>query len=221
MPVIERQTVGLRDLQYVGFQNSKRKDSPAARNKTLGFFLPDSKFEHVCFKPWNYCDWLAQYKQVLSPDLSCYRDMPLEEQWASVYRSRLIGAFWQYRGLTVIPSVSWSDERSFSFCFQGLEKGAIVAVSTIGTGSSQNYFIAGFRELCRIVEPEAVICYCSPYAEMYRLARIVTVEHEGRTAWREAKDRPNPNQITLFDYLAELEPVEPVEPVPARASAGW
>jgi hypothetical protein len=208
LPIIKRQPVDLRDLQYVGFQNSKLKDSPVARNKTLGFFLPDSKFEHICWKPWDYCDWIAQYKQVLSPDLSYYRDMPLDEQWMSVFRNRLIGAFWQYRGLTVIPTASWADERSFSFCFQGLEKGAIVAVSTIGTGSSQEYFMAGFKELCRIVEPEAVICYCSPYAEMYRCARIVPVEHEGRTAWRKAKYRPDPNQMSIFDFLVEAEPVQ-------------
>jgi hypothetical protein len=110
MPVIKRQPVDLHDLQYIGFQNSKRNDDPAARNKTLGFFLPDSKFEHICWKPWDYRDWLAQYKQVLSPDLSCYRDMPPDEQWMSVFRNRLIGAFWQQQGLTVIPTVSWSDE---------------------------------------------------------------------------------------------------------------
>ncbi|MDR1193348.1 MAG: DUF4417 domain-containing protein, partial [Peptococcaceae bacterium] len=98
----------------------------------------------------------------------------------------------------------------------------IVAISTIGTGSSQEYFMAGFKELCRIVEPETVICYCSPYAEMYRFARIVPVEHEGRTAWRKAKYRPDPNQMSIFDFLVEAEPeAEPAEPVQALASASW
>jgi hypothetical protein len=215
MPVIQRQSVDLHDLRYIGFQNSKRNDTPAARDMTLGFFLPDSKFEHICWKPWDYSDWLAQYKQVLSPDLSCFRDMPLEEQWMSVFRNRLVGAFWQHQGLMVVATVSWADERSFGFCFQGLEKGSIVAVSTIGTGSSKDYFMAGFKEMCKIVEPEAVICYCNPYSEMYRLARIVPVEHEGRAAWRKAKYRPDPNQITIFDFLVAAESVQ------ALASASW
>ena len=199
IPQIKKQEINLTNLQYVGFQNTHEHDSVCAQNKTVGFFLRDEKFEHVCHRPWEYVYKLSQYKQVLTPDLSCFIDMPIEEQWMNTYQSHLAGSFWQHCGLIVVPTVSWSDERSYGFCFDGLEKGSIVAVSTIGTGSSRHYFMAGFRELCRIVEPQAVICYCNPYPEMHRLARIVTVEHEGRKAWRQAKYRPIPGQLSLFE----------------------
>jgi hypothetical protein len=83
--------------------------------------------------------------------------MTITDQWQNIYRNMLVGAYWQHCGLTVIPTVSWSDERSFGFCFSGLEKGSAVAVSTNGTGETRSRFMAGFAELCRVVEPRLVI----------------------------------------------------------------
>ena len=34
------------------------------------------------------------------------------------------------KGIRVIPSVSWGNENTFEFCFEGIEKGSTVAVST-------------------------------------------------------------------------------------------
>lgn len=34
------------------------------------------------------------------------------------------------KGIRVIPTVAWSDRGSFDFCFKGIPKGSIVAVST-------------------------------------------------------------------------------------------
>ena len=43
--------------------------------------------------------------------------MPLALQIESVFKNRWCGAYWQSKGLKVIPTVSWGDERSFDFCF--------------------------------------------------------------------------------------------------------
>ena len=34
--------------------------------------------------------------------------------------------------MKVIPTISWSGARSYEFCFDGVEKGSIVAVGMIG-----------------------------------------------------------------------------------------
>jgi hypothetical protein len=34
------------------------------KEQDSGFFLPDGKVEHICWKLWDYCDWLAQYKGI-------------------------------------------------------------------------------------------------------------------------------------------------------------
>jgi hypothetical protein len=125
--------------------------------------------------------------------------MSLEEQWVNTYWSRFVGKFWQICGLTVAPTVSWGSESSFEFCFSGIAKGSVVALSTNGTGKTRMRFMAGFKELCARIEPQCVICYCPPYPEMYNYAKILALEHEGNRARRLARLRPMPGQL-LFDF---------------------
>jgi len=198
MPTIRKQAVNLENLSYIGFQNTRFTDYNDAKSKTVGFFLNDPRLENVRNRPWKYIEKLRQYKQTLSLDLSCYTDMLLDDQLLNVFISRLIGAFWQLCGLVVIPTVVWSDEGSFRFCFLGLELHSIVAVSTIGTRRYKEQFMSGFIRMCKEIEPEAVICYCAPYQEMYSYATIVSVDYEGKLAKTLAAKRPSAGQLTLF-----------------------
>ena len=63
---------------------------------------------------------LSEFYCVLSPDFSLFTNMPRALQIESVFKNRWCGAFWQSKGLKVIPTVSWSDEKSFDFCFEGM-----------------------------------------------------------------------------------------------------
>ena len=65
-------------------------------------------------------------------DFSLYMDMPMAMKVWNTYRSRMIGQFFQKQGIKVIPTVSWAEPSTYSFCFDGIEKGSIVAISTIG-----------------------------------------------------------------------------------------
>ncbi len=92
--------------------------------------------------------------------------MPLAIQIHNTFRSRWCGAFLQSKGIKVIPSVVWGEADTFWFCFDGIEKGAIVAVSTIGVRNEKELFLAGYKEMMRRLEPSAVICYGKPFEEM-------------------------------------------------------
>lgn len=65
-----------------------------------------------------------------------YREAPLPYemhplmQLYNTFRNRWCGAYFASEGMRVIPTVSWGDERSFAFCFEGIPKGSTVAVST-------------------------------------------------------------------------------------------
>jgi hypothetical protein len=118
--------------------------------------------------------------------------------------SRLAGAYWQRRGLTVIPSVSWSGGESFAFCSDGVEKGSVIAVSTLGTRAIKERFMAGFIEVCRKIEPSCVICYDTPYPEMYGCAPILPLEHEGNRARRLLRYRPFPGQLVFPFYQEKI-----------------
>jgi hypothetical protein len=197
MPLIKKQQINLENFRYIGFQNIKKQDTKNAISKTVGYFLQDYKFEGVRRRPWNYTERLRQYKQVLSPDFSCYSDMSKDEQWVSIFLNRLIGAYWQKQGLFVIPTVTWGGEKTFEFCFDGVEKESIVAISTIGTSKNRAGFMAGFIRMCEMINPEKVICYCTPYPDMYLYADILVVEHEGSRVLREVKNRPIKGQLSL------------------------
>ena len=64
------------------------------------------------------------------------------------------------KGLRVIPTVNWGDESTFDFCFEGIEKGSVVAVSTYMASEHNNrcdqkeWFMAGYQEMLRRIEPE-------------------------------------------------------------------
>ncbi|MDR3257724.1 MAG: DUF4417 domain-containing protein [Mycoplasmataceae bacterium] len=201
MPVIKQQNVDLTDFKYVGFQNTRKIDNRSPKEQTVGYFLNDSKFESICKRPWNYVNRIAQYKQTFTPDVSCYSDMSLDEQWYGVYLNRLIGAYWQSKGIIVITTIAWGDADTYSFCFSGVEKGSVVAISTIGTHAHRDVFMQGFIEMCKQIEPKTVICYCKPYDEMYQYANILVIEYEGAKARREAKYQPVEGQLALFENL--------------------
>jgi len=190
MPVIQACAIDTSAFEYIGFQHTRDNDNSGSIHKTVGFFRADSGFEVVRNRPWRYTGKLVQYKYVMSPDFSVYYDTSIDEQWLSVYLNRLIGAYWQKCGLTVVPTIAWGDAQSFAFCFQGLEQGSTVAISTIGAKKhSEDLFMAGFIELCKRVRPACIICYCKPFPAMHDYANILFVEHEGTAAKRRARER--------------------------------
>ena len=73
-----------------------------------------------------------------------------------------LGAYWQGRGLTVIPSVCWSDEASYDWCFDGEPAGGTVAVSSVGTQKNpkaRQLFLAGYQEMTARLKPAKVIFF--------------------------------------------------------------
>ena len=75
----------------------------------------------------------------------------------------------------------------FDFCFEGIEKGSTVAVSTYmatehdNRKNQKNWFMAGYNEMLRRIEPERIICYNTPFPEME--GNIIHVDYE-RSSWR-------------------------------------
>lgn len=151
------------------------------------FFLYDYRFERVWKNPDNDIEKLSRYRAVLSPDFSMYLEMAPVMQLYNVFRNRWCGAYWASKGLRVIPTVNWGDESSFDLCFEGIEKGSVVAVSTYMASEHDNrcdqkeWFLAGYNEMLRRIEPEKIICYNTPFPEMQ--GNIIDVDYE-RSSWR-------------------------------------
>ena len=170
----------------IGFDKTHLEDQNLL-DRMVHFFLYDYRFERVWKNPDNDIEKLSRYRAVLSPDFSMYLEMAPVMQLYNVFRNRWCGAYWASKGLRVIPTVNWGDESSFDLCFEGIEKGSVVAVSTYMASEHDNrcdqkeWFLAGYNEMLRRIEPEKIICYNTPFPEMQ--GNIIDVDYE-RSSWR-------------------------------------
>ena len=133
-------------------------------SKGVHFFLDDYQFERIWNEPQKNIERLKDFACVLTPDFSLYMDMPLVMKIWNVYRSRLIGQMMQDAGLEVIPTLQWAEEETFKFCFDGIEPGGVVAVSTVGVmkdSEAQLIWRAGMDAAIKKLQPETVVCYGS------------------------------------------------------------
>lgn len=137
--------------------------------KGLHFFINDYQFVRAWNKPEAYLPLLKGFKYVLAPDFSTYADAPLAVQINSHYKKHWCAAFWQQNGVNVIPVISWSDYRSFDWCFDGEPAESVVAVSTVGVErnrASMELFVQGWTETLERLKPSRVICYGKQFGFM-------------------------------------------------------
>lgn len=157
MPVMEPV-----DFVPTGFLPFNYAKTTTDKHQTLHFFIDDYQFERVWNKPEKYLHLLQGFEAVLTPDFSCYADMPLPEQRWNEYRRRALGNWWQRNGITVIPTLSWSDERSYSFCFGDLPRGATYAVSTVGCmkrKDAREAWSEGMNAAIETLHPKRLLIY--------------------------------------------------------------
>ena len=157
MPVIQNDNFIPDDI--IGFNYAK---SSKDKNVGIHFYLDDYQFERIWNKPEDYVDILKQYECILSPDFSLYMDMPMPMKIWNIYRSRLIGQYYQSQGIKVIPTLSWAEEETFEFCFEGIPKGSIVSISTIGVKKNKEalkIWKTGVDELIKRIEPSTILIY--------------------------------------------------------------
>ncbi|MDR1014115.1 MAG: DUF4417 domain-containing protein [Coriobacteriales bacterium] len=177
MPLVCRQDIMLEDFKLIRFSSIVKAETQDT-DATVHFFEYDNRFDEVWKKPEAYVGELGQYRQVMTPDFSLYSGIVPALQIFNTFKNRWCGALWQSMGLTVIPSVSWNDKSSFDFCFDGIEEGAVVAVSTLGTESHRWSFMRGFQAMSERIHPRIVVCYGEAYDEMYEYADFIEVPYQ-------------------------------------------
>lgn len=147
----------------------------------IHFYIDDYQFERVWNSPQEYVDTLKQYDCIFSPDFSLYMDMPISMKIWNVYRSRLIGQYYQNCGIRVIPTVSWGEKETFEFCFDGIEEHGIVSVSTIGVKKDAEAFkiwVAGMDELIKRKKPDTILVYGGKVEYDYKKTKVVYFDNE-------------------------------------------
>lgn len=157
MPVIQND--GFIPSDLIGFNYAM-----TSKNKNVGIhcFVDDYQFERLWNRPDEYVDMLSEYECVLSPDFSLYMNMPMAMKIWNVYRSRLLGQYWQSKGIKVIPTISWAEKETFEFCFDGIPEKSIVAISTIGVKREDEAFTVwkdGVDAMIQKIKPETILVY--------------------------------------------------------------
>ena len=147
---------------WISFNYAKGCEEPDQHG--IHFFIDDYQFMRLWTNPDAYLDMLRKFQAVCTPDFSTYTDFPKAVQIYNHYRKHWLGAYWQENRIKVIPTISWSDEDSFSWCFDGEPAGGMVAVSSVGTQGNpraRSLFAGGFFEMLHRLEPEKIVMYGS------------------------------------------------------------
>ena len=128
------------------------------------FFIQDYLYERIWNRPRRYIKKLSKYAVLLSPNFDVCAELPRATQIWNVFRNRTIGRYWQDKGLPVIPTVNWSDEASFDFCFEGIQPGGIIAVTTrrsFRLPQKRDDWRRGVSEAIRRLTPSKILVYGS------------------------------------------------------------
>jgi len=140
-------------------------------NQWVLFYEHDSEFVRLWNNPKRYLEKLKKFNGVITPDFSLCRNMPLVMQKWSTYQGRAIGVWLQNEGVEVIPNVRVADERSYDFCFDGVDKNSTVAIGTHGCLKKtieREYFEKGLAELVKRLTPRTIIVYGSAPDESFK-----------------------------------------------------
>mgnify|MGYP002711203323 FL=1 len=156
---------GIPAMKYQRFKISDNITPFNERNNNadgIHFFIDDYQFQRIWNRPDAYIEMLKKYKFVCSPDFSLYMDMPRVMQIWNHYKKQWLACYFQSFGINVVATVSWSDEKSFEFCFDGIPKGSCVAVSSVGVWDdkkSTELFKKGYTEMIRRISPDKIIYF--------------------------------------------------------------
>lgn len=160
IPIIDAYTGDLEITHWIGF-NYAKKLNYCGRQTGVHFCLDDYHFETIWNHPNKYIENFRKCGCILSPDFSLYSDFPLAIQIYNHYRKHWLARFYQNHGVTVIPTIAWSDKSSYEWCFDGEPHYSIVAVSTTGVlknKESRELFLDGYEAMRKILNPSKVIC---------------------------------------------------------------
>ena len=146
--------------ELISFNYAKSTKDKA--DKGIHFFVDDYQFLRLWKNPSQYINLLKQFRVVFTPDFSLYTDFPVAMQIYNHYRKHWLGAYWQSQGITVVPTIGWSDSQSYDWCFDGEPVGGTVAVSSVGTQNNKHakqLFLDGYNQMIQRLNPQTIIFY--------------------------------------------------------------
>lgn len=163
---------GSLDFKLIPFTDRSKH---TGKGEALHFFLDDHKFSKLIWdKLERTTHSIIKYDVLVAPDFSLFTDEDKYHQInkQSVYRSRFITAYWQQCGCHVIPTASWGDVNSFSYCFEGLPEQSVIAVCGIGHNqnkAAKTLWHVAIAQLIEEKKPTTLIVYGGKEDEAHQI----------------------------------------------------
>lgn len=106
-------------------------------------------------------------------------DFPKAVQIYNHYRKHWLAAYWQENGINVIPTICWSDEESFDWCFDGEPRNSIVAVSNVGcmkNKQARENFMKGYNKMLEVLTPTKVLMFAQKMDDYKGNVEVIHVD---------------------------------------------
>ncbi len=160
MPVIKKTDISSLDwnrLKVIGIQNVSEKTSD--KNTLVLMFNYDKRLLTLWNNPLKKIALFQGFAAVGTPDFSLYPAMNVNEIRHNIFMSRWLGVTWQNYHCRTLPTIGWALPDTYDLCFSGVEREAIVIISTIGCQEHIPEFLNGFNEMKKRIEPPLIIVY--------------------------------------------------------------
>jgi len=138
-------------------------------NQFIHFYERDKDILSFYRNPRKFFPRISQFKGAIGCDISIYRNMPFAKQIDHTYNNRALTFWLQNHGLSVIPNVRYGDNRSYSFCFEGIPKKSVISIGTYGNMKMKDDIdcnTKGLVETIKQLKPEAIVFYGTIKEEM-------------------------------------------------------
>lgn len=137
------------------------------KNVFLHCFIHDFQFSNLITDTSKHVEEISTFDGMICPDPTISIGGSKTINQAQVYFSRAVGFYLQKNGVFAIPCVRWGDESTFKYCFLGVPKNYIVAISTHGcimpckenNNLLRNIFIKGLPVMLNTLKPKYVVVY--------------------------------------------------------------
>jgi len=125
-------------------------------NKGVHFFTEDHFNNAIWNRPLHYAEKFSSAHTVFTPDFSPYSDYPEVLQIYNIYRSRYITRYFQeYGEINVIPYINHNGGNTLEYALQGVAKGLMLSISTLG----RSFDKGSFSEFIKELQPTKLFCY--------------------------------------------------------------
>lgn len=151
-------------VQSLNVQNLSIKNNNT-RKLVLGF-SHDNKIARFYNNPRKYVPLFQSAYAVATPDYSLHPQMDVVSYLNQIYKNRWLGCFWQEHGIMALPCVGWTTKEWDDLSFAAIETGSVVVISTLGCKRDVDFFMRGYNEMIRRIEPPLIIVYGDMLSEM-------------------------------------------------------